>query len=141
MKPESDEQIDTLWGQNMADNLAVFWTRDRLLTSINTIIEPGGASRDYWGTVFFKKYSPWDRIHGTIVGTNGASSGADQHIRLWVNSVEIASGTMAWGASEEKGFTYDSSSLSDDTEYKLSWLIENDQGQGLSWSTNIWEGV
>jgi hypothetical protein len=96
MKPVPDEQIDALWGQNIADNTGWLYnefkngTRAELSFSVmNTI---GGANNQA-GTFFFQKRSGMSgngTFFGSISGTHDDSVvQSTRDFRLYMNGTEL----------------------------------------------------
>ena len=114
MKPEPDEQIDSLWGQNLADNISyVLWARERKAFDLCVISNSGGQNyastpwTDY-GRAYWRKVPTHDTMQGTLV-------------------TDIASGTVylsldgtglgTYTSTQEVGFQWTQSHLNDNDDF------------------------
>jgi len=92
MKPESDDQTDALWGQNLADDLMWLLTREQQVINHAALgKEQSGASGGVTdGTLTFKRLIGHDKIYGTI-HVNVPLNGAVVHgITVYADGTQIA---------------------------------------------------
>jgi len=133
MKPEHSEVIPALWGQNAADNTGFLYYRDQMLGNVGSItlneVGVGGAGETTNSTklsVFgFKKNALEETLVGSLVTWHGHAD-ANRNGTIWVR---LYDGKTLIGTiySEEfntqtfgnQSFSYDSSSLVDDTYYTV----------------------
>jgi len=66
MKPETDDQTDSLWGRNLADNLMWLATREQQVINHTSQGDHESVIKINTGTLSFKRYYGHDEIYGTI---------------------------------------------------------------------------
>lgn len=117
MKPSAGEQIDALWGQNLADNTGYVYYRKPLVCTFGGIgIQSSiSLSGTHHATSYFQKLPEFDHLVGSYVGTT-SSGGA---IRGYVNGVQVFSHTGA-GSNWARGTSFDISGLTDGQWYTVS---------------------
>lgn len=140
MKPESANQTDALWGQNVGDNLASLWIRDNLLASI-TLVPIKSMNQDTEGTYKFKQHAAFGTIYGTVSGTFYNAAGAIDYFRLYIDGTEVLSGTLTSGGvtSFSETFTFSSTHLTHGQMYDISFFMENSDEEDTRISGNIWQ--
>jgi hypothetical protein len=149
MKPETDEQIDALWGQNLADNTSkCYWGGNdtkavvdgegtRIIGQLAYKARLDVQASDEVTTnyispnseLFFYKKAEFDTLIGTMYGTVGCDSGAGNSVngtaKLLVNGDEAYFwGTGPAGQNQDftrsESFSYDISGLTDDQMYRIT---------------------
>jgi len=90
MKPETNDQTDALWGQNLADSLMWLLTREQQVVNFSAIgaYFSGGLTTD--GTLTFKRLTGHDKIYGTL-HVNVPPNGAVEHgITIYMDGTQVA---------------------------------------------------
>lgn len=123
MKPSAGEQIDALWGQNLADNTGYLYYRKPLVCSFGGVGPCSSISLagTYQGTAYFQKYPEFDHLVGSYVGTTSASG----ELFGWVDGVAVFSHSGA-GSNWARGTSFDISSLTDGQWYTVSFMARHD---------------
>jgi len=136
MKPDADEEIVALWGQNIADNTGVLYYQNYLACSFSTNLTMLKTQEDWGtfatGTMFFIKQPNANTLHGTFQGNSRSSGFTGGTGIFYVNNIEAVRGTFTLGYSggEQEfgtGFAVDISSLTDYQHYETSWSFDQKQ--------------
>lgn len=107
MKPASGEQIDALWGQNIADNTGKLYYRKFFGPSF---FFSQSDARNYNGTFFFEKQPGMVNFMGSLVGTHdtGATIGT-----ILMNGTAIFTKTFSGGTLYSQSIGTSLSGISD----------------------------
>ena len=135
MKPEADEQIDALWGQNLLDNYAFVWAKPEKVFEFGpSVLQLDGATESVGtirGTSLFYYHGPRSRLDGT------ANININELALTWGSCYLYVDGTMALekglGAETgdvKKGFTFNCSHLGTNAYYDVSMLFAAEKGIG-----------
>lgn len=118
MKPESGEQIDALWAQNIGDNLSyLFWGMERKAFDLSVQNDLEGRATDVDGTAFWTKISSHDTLHGTYV-FDWASTGDLGNGTFYLDGTVIVASKVTAGSIG--GIAWDQSHLTDGEVYAAS---------------------
>lgn len=126
MKPAAagGENIDAVWGRNIADNTGYNFWRKTPGPGYSDRINGGGADLANAGTHYVNHRREWPYLTGSFTLKGTASVTVTAHGTILVNGV-VAFGTSinltaAGGVLTASGsFVYDKSALTHDTDYKV----------------------
>ena len=138
MKPDPDEEISALWGQNIADNTGYLYYKPELICNTtasldiyNGYTDSSGNRPRSMGTLSFRKDPSFDTIVGTLrtykkqdTGNNSDTAGSAY---LYVDDVLKVSVDYGASITDEynagTGVSIDVSALSNDTDYTIAYKI------------------
>jgi hypothetical protein len=126
MKPIPDEQIDALWGQNIADNTGFLYNRlytDKVPGPCFgcTPIYSGITDGTYRGTFFFEKRPGMGTFFGSFVGT--VLAGAAPTYDIYMNGTNIFSKSNT-GTLYSLTIGTDLVGISDGAMVPVSWTLK-----------------
>jgi hypothetical protein len=129
MKPASGEQLDAVWGQNIADNSGYLRYRKQLACSLGGIgININGPSTvgTYQGTTYFPKFAEYNHLVGSYAGTTSSTG----------NLVGRVDGTLIFnhvgaGSLYATSINMDISHLTNGNWYPISAWVNHD-GAGIA---------
>lgn len=129
MKPAADEQIDALWGQNIADNTGYVYYRTIPGPSFHSggINNAGGGTRS--GTFYFRKEAGFATMMGSISGT--LANVTNQQIYVRINGTTVFN-QLFKGTLFKASFGTDCVGMSNGSDYELTfdWGIPSNVGEG-----------
>lgn len=138
MRPAPDEQIDALWGQNIADNTGYNYFREIPGPTLNSQFEtlesfaglPSPRSRqDRDATMYLTHFREYPKLNGSFIlyGTNHTLSGAGGigtvRATIYLNGVFVYGTDLVGGAgyyAAKGSFVYDKSALTHLTKYEFT---------------------
>jgi len=139
MKPDSGDQIDALWGQNLADNAAYCaWGKEEKAFDLNISIYDSGEYP--YGTA----YGFWTKVpgHKTVHGTGIMSSDQEVSGTLWLD------GNFVYGddtsSKSEQGFSFDQTNFNEGEHYKCeitARAIGAASADYISFGVSGWSGT
>lgn len=136
MKPAPGEQIDAVWGQNIADNTGFVYHMDRLAVHGRLDLIPmtvASSTADKRGTWFFLTPPVPSYLKGTANIFKSDTTSDVMTGVLYVNGVAVHTLSRAAGTSNgtSGGFSYDISGLTANTIYPISYRLQTiSTGQG-----------
>ncbi len=136
MKPASGEQIDALWGQNVADNTGFLYYMDRPACHGRLEIIPmtvASSTEDRRGTWYFVTPPVPRYLKGTTTLYKSDTTSDPVYGSIYINGV-LAHGIGRLAASSSGtsgGYSYDISGLTANTIYSISARLHTvSTGQG-----------
>lgn len=123
MKPVPDEQIDALWGQNVADNTGFLYYRKLFGPCCHLI---GVANNLTHGTFVFEKAHGHTQFVGSLNGTVQANSYGS--LTLWVNGTNVFQKVFDFtssgvGTRFKASFGTALTGMTDGNFYEFSWAL------------------
>jgi len=133
MKPDNGEQIDSLWGQNIADNTGYVYYRDipcvEFSRGVVVSTESLTAANQFTqGTKWFKKTPAHNRIVGSYCLTGSAASGNTRTVATFYSPtgavIKGDSTPSSTGLQTTVGsVVLDISSLTNGSYYQISFKV------------------
>ena len=132
MKPESGEQIDAVWGGNIADNTAYNKYRRKPVFGMGPSIVPLSGYSQIYQEVHFPVELSFTHLHGT--GSLEFDPGSPVGIAsadLWIDGTRVVEENYSLSAdSHDFSFTWEIASLLSDEDMIMAKYIISQVGNG-----------
>lgn len=141
MKPSSGDQIDALWGQNIADNTAhAIWGQEKRIAEVYSNHFFIGANAEAVKHAWFRKVPSQDTITGTYAMAGFPLAFAEGTLSFFVDGTVVENNKVLTGLSGSS-FSYDCSHLTDGVLYDMEVHHSYSIGSFSELSFSAWVGT